>query len=775
MANTNRDVINQSMGLSQDPNFDDIQSAMGGTQPGGPIVITPVSISGTPPANGQVGQAYSFMPTTSNGSGARTYSLASGTLLSGLMLSTATGAITGTPTVDGVINNLSVRVTDATGNASTTPTTVTIAAAAGTAPMAMTLSNNRMTTAAPADREVGVLSGVENGATLSLVNDAGGAVALDSVTRQLRVVAAPTATGTPSVTVRKTLTGGATMDQTFPLSVGIPIIGSDTFDAGSGVEINGRALSGPGGKVWAGNASRWSVDSNGRAQHTQVASSDRMLFDAGTADHFVEAICRSHVTGGSSYNLAEIQFRGSDTGTWAFRAEARYNRVVLSYTSNITAASTTGGTLAKEYAFYQALNGQGASPSAVRLGARVKGDTISLYVNRVHIGDVVNTLGAGNTKVGFAALAGAGATASICTVDDFFCEPSTGVHINWPVWTPTNTTAPKIARGGNSDWDYTDVNNPQPFRDPVNNRWLMGYSGYANGDPTNMAPGLFAGNRIQHLGLSSATSLAGPWTKFSTTTPTITADPTLDGIYAFNGGSQYSEALGKFINVGVTSAGGELGLWTSTTAAVGSWVREGVIRNKSGWCSGGAFDSALIKLPDGTFELWYAGEQGTGSGLTGNRAYGRMTSPTGAFGTWTDDPANPLLYPRIDATTGAAWEQHLGEPQMYRVPEQPGQIICHFDGVLKKTNSGAAATADRHVHAAASFDNGKSWRYRLDALEPAGSGYMSVQVFDSHMMRDSETGASRLFYAAAPREGAALNIFIEIGDATGPLVTTLAA
>ena len=52
---------------------------------------------------------------------------------------------------------------------------------------------------------------------------------------------------------------------------------------------------------------------------------------------------------------------------------------------------------------------------------------------------------------------------------------------------------------------------------------------------------------------------------------------------------------------------------------------------------------------------------------------------------------------------------------------------------------------------------------------------MSVQVFDTHMMRDPETGGSRLFYAGAPRVGAALNLFIEIGDATAPLVMNLAA
>lgn len=46
MATTNRDVINQSMGLSQDPNFDDIQSAMGGSQAGTSGPVPPIPSGG---------------------------------------------------------------------------------------------------------------------------------------------------------------------------------------------------------------------------------------------------------------------------------------------------------------------------------------------------------------------------------------------------------------------------------------------------------------------------------------------------------------------------------------------------------------------------------------------------------------------------------------------------------------------------------------------------------------------------------------------------------
>jgi len=93
---------------------------------------TKVSINGTPPTTGTVGTAYSFTPTTANGSGTKTFALSGGPLLTGLAFSTSTGSISGTPTVAGSMPNLVVTVTDSTGSALTTATTVTIAAATAT-------------------------------------------------------------------------------------------------------------------------------------------------------------------------------------------------------------------------------------------------------------------------------------------------------------------------------------------------------------------------------------------------------------------------------------------------------------------------------------------------------------------------------------------------------------------------------------------------------------------------------------------------------------------
>jgi hypothetical protein len=55
------------------------------------------TISGTPAAS-RVGSAYTFTPTAASGTGPYAFTLAAGTLPTGLVLNPSTGAITGTPT-----------------------------------------------------------------------------------------------------------------------------------------------------------------------------------------------------------------------------------------------------------------------------------------------------------------------------------------------------------------------------------------------------------------------------------------------------------------------------------------------------------------------------------------------------------------------------------------------------------------------------------------------------------------------------------------------------
>ncbi len=78
--------------------------------------IVPLAISGTPTVDCEAGTAYAgFTPTVVGGTTPYTFSIASGTLPTGLSLNTSTGAITGTPTVAEMYNDIVLRVTDAFG------------------------------------------------------------------------------------------------------------------------------------------------------------------------------------------------------------------------------------------------------------------------------------------------------------------------------------------------------------------------------------------------------------------------------------------------------------------------------------------------------------------------------------------------------------------------------------------------------------------------------------------------------------------------------------
>lgn len=87
------------------------------------IVAAKLTITGTP-ARATQNVAYSFTPTTTGGSGTKTFAL-SGTLPAGLSFSTLTGAITGTPTTITTLS-VSITVTDASGSATLANVTVAV-------------------------------------------------------------------------------------------------------------------------------------------------------------------------------------------------------------------------------------------------------------------------------------------------------------------------------------------------------------------------------------------------------------------------------------------------------------------------------------------------------------------------------------------------------------------------------------------------------------------------------------------------------------------------
>ena len=91
------------------------------------LTINPV-LSPTTLPDGTLGIAYNQTVTASGGTGPYTYAVLSGALPTGLSLNSASGAITGTPTVSGV-SNFTIQVTDSVSNVGSNAYTVTIASA----------------------------------------------------------------------------------------------------------------------------------------------------------------------------------------------------------------------------------------------------------------------------------------------------------------------------------------------------------------------------------------------------------------------------------------------------------------------------------------------------------------------------------------------------------------------------------------------------------------------------------------------------------------------
>lgn len=101
-------------------------------------VVTPLNISGTPPASGAVGTPYSGQMIVTGGSAPYSFSLAAGTLPTNVLLRSATGVIAGTPTTAGSKTGIRIKVTDSTGQTATSaPFSITIAPAGTQQPLSI--------------------------------------------------------------------------------------------------------------------------------------------------------------------------------------------------------------------------------------------------------------------------------------------------------------------------------------------------------------------------------------------------------------------------------------------------------------------------------------------------------------------------------------------------------------------------------------------------------------------------------------------------------------
>lgn len=289
------------------------------------IVAAPaITFTGSVPATGTYGVAFSGSAAATGGAGALTYSISAGALPQDLSLNTSTGAITGTPSKAADVGtfNFTVQASDAYGDSNTQAYSIVI--------------SYPTVTVNPATPPTGYVGSVYTTTTLTATGGNGGpynwtwvAAAGSSLPSGLSlstggaITGTPTTVGTYSVVVKATdsasNSGSATL--TIIVKIGVSITTSTTLPTGYVGSNYSQQLAATGG---SGTGYTWSVSSGSNLPGGLTLSATGMLSGAPTA------------TGTPSFNLTVTDSVG--------------NKASATFTMTISpGVSVTAPTLASAY------------------------------------------------------------------------------------------------------------------------------------------------------------------------------------------------------------------------------------------------------------------------------------------------------------------------------------------------------------------------------------------------------------------------------------------
>jgi hypothetical protein len=483
----------------------------------------------------------------------------------------------------------------------------------------------------------------------------------------------------------------------------------DSFTGAAGSELHGRTSSLGTPQVWNTLGSSWRLDGAGWVVPATTDNGIVAVLGVPTenASLFSVEVKTQYRVSGQEGNSGGIVVRYVDPNNfWYFNPMPTINQFRL--------YRRVGGV--------DKVMGRVATPegivnnSVVTMRVDIWGRDITCYID----GKVVFTYssvdgGLGSSKVGLRqGMAAAGGVA--VKFGGFNITNYKGAKLNVPRLDPY-TSEQVVDRGAPGSWEETDINNPNVTWDPINHRWVLQYSGYKG---TNPVP-------IQGMGIATATTLHGPWTKH----PQNPLVPPTNGNVE-NGGLLW--VRGRWLrssendNTGTSS-------WSTSPDLINWTAFEPVGFTRE------VHDPFLRMLQSGVIECWY----GVGSP---NASIYRASSSDGGL-TWTDG-ATPILGP---PPFGAGTYRGNGEPTAWSPPGKEGTELMVFVDVSEEIGKSMMC-------AAITLDARKTWHWRVIA-GGSGSGFDSFQKFDS--MPVFHDGVFHLFHAGGVRTGTGVNLDASIG------------
>lgn len=513
---------------------------------------------------------------------------------------------------------------------------------------------------------------------------------------------------------------------------------SDAFSDAASTALSSRTTA-VGAATWANVASATFVtDGSGSAYSSTNADGDRAYIDIGRSDFTYRVTTTAYFTNGSdpsTRNTCGVMFRYVDASNFWYAEVDPYNSGVFLY-------RVLAGVYVKMATY--AIAKTSAVPHVVQIDCL--GPNITLSIDGADKATYVDANHQTATKVGFRTGKNANSPATKPLYSAFSVSEFSYLPIKHPAFSKPYVN-PVIPKGTGSQWNATDLNNPNVVWDPVNSRYVTDGSGYYNSGPDD---------GIQHQGFYYATNLdATTWTA-DAANPVYLADG-LDGRYAFNGGLVWVESLKLWVNAIVSAAGSSIRLFTMPSLGAARTDRGLIVVPTPGTpYSVGAFDPSLRIRQDGQIEMWFCAKAGRRT-----ICKGIINTETWKFALGTG--TQPVLIP----PTALFAEQFVGEPWCYVPPGMEDiQAMVFFDG----QDSPTSASASRRIATATTLDGGKSWHYRVNAIAPVspGSGtWETNQNFDC-CVYDAGDGFLRSYYSGASLPGAALNLNIQIGLAKAP-------